>query len=279
MIHIVTDSTATLTPSMADELGVAVVPLRVIFGQESYRDAVDMTNAEFYARLRSVADLPTTSQPAVGDFHDVYSRLTANGDKVVSIHLSSKLSGTVNAAKQAAGEFAPGQVTVVDTNWISSALYFQVREAVRAQQAGQDVDGIIAAVQALDPKLHLYLVVDSLVNLRRSGRLSPTKAFIGGLLNVKPILAVRDAVIEPVESPRSKKTAIRRMLELVSADVKPDDRLHVALLHAQATAELDELSRQVHDRFNVVEAINAEVGPTIGTHVGVGTLGIVYYTE
>ncbi len=279
MIRIVTDSTATLPDSMAREYGIEVVPLSVLFGQESFREGVDLSGDAFYERMRHTPQLPTTSQPAVGDFYSVYERLTANGDQVVSVHLSSKLSGTYNAAAQAAAMLPAGAVTVVDTEWVSLALSFQVREAARVAQAGGSVNDVVAAVHALGPKLRLYLVVETLENLRKGGRLSPVKAMIGGLLNVKPILTVQHGVVEPVEQPRSKKSALRRLLEIIAADVPPSAPLHVAFLHARAEAELAELERQVRDRFNVVESITAEVGPTIGTHVGEGTVGITYYVE
>jgi DegV family protein with EDD domain len=264
---------------MFKEMGVEVVPLNVMFGQQSFREGVDISADQFYTRMRQSAQLPTTSQPAMGDFYKVYEKLTANGDQVVSIHLSSKFSGTYNAAAQAAAMFPEGAVTAVDSNWVSAPLGFQVRDAVRAAQAGADVNGVVAAVRALEPKLHLYLIVETLENLRKGGRLSPLKAAIGGLLNVKPILMVKNGEVEPVEQPRSKKAAVRRLLEIVAADVPASKPLHGAFLHAQAPAELSEIERQVKERFNLVESISAEVGPTIGTHVGGGTVGFAYYTD
>jgi len=264
---------------MVKDLGVEVVPLTVMFGQQSFREGVDMSADQFYTRMRQSSQLPTTSQPPMGDFYKVYETLTANGDQVVSIHLSAKFSGTYNAAAQAAAMLPEGAITMVDSNWISAPLGFQVRDAVRAAQAGEDVNGVVAAVRALEPKLRLYLIVETLENLRKGGRLSPLKAAIGGLLNVKPILAVKNGVVEPVEQPRSKKAAVRRLLEIVAADVSASQPLHAAFLHAQAMAEMNEIERQVNERFNVVEAISTEVGPTIGTHVGGGTVGFAYYVD
>ncbi|MFN8481943.1 MAG: DegV family protein [Anaerolineae bacterium] len=279
MIRIVTDSTASVPPDLIESHNIVVVPLRVLFGQESYRDGVDMTNEEFYTRLATVDRLPTTSQPTVAEFFDVYQRIVEAGDQVVSIHLSSKLSGTYNAAAQAAAEFLPGAVSVLDTNWISLPLTFQVRAAAEAAAQGAAVEDVVAAVQRLDPRLHLYFVLDTLENLRKGGRISGAKAMIGGLLHVKPILELKDGAIEPVESPRSKKASIRRLLELMDATIPAGAPLHVAVIDARAPSEREEMERQIQERFNVVEILRAEVGSIIGTHTGTGAVGAGYFTD
>ncbi len=278
MIRIVTDSTSNMPPSWRAEYGIEVIPLQVMFGLETYKDG-QLSNEEFYARLRTAPQLPTTSQPAVGDFHAAYERLTANGDQVVSLHISSKLSGTYSNAAQAAAMFPEGAVTVLDTNWASIALAFMAREAARAAQAGKGVPDVVAAAKALDPKLHLYLALETLENLRRGGRIGAAAAFIGGLLNFKPILSLRGGALQPIERPRSKKAAIRRLLEIVEGAIPKGAPIHCGILHAQAPVEMEELTRQARERFNVVEVVNADVGPTIGTHVGEGTVGIICYPE
>ncbi|MCW5848768.1 MAG: DegV family protein [Anaerolineae bacterium] len=278
MIRIVTDSTSNMPPSWTEEYGIQVVPLQVMFGLETYKDG-HLSNEEFYARLRTAPQLPTTSQPAVGDFYSTYEKLTANGDQVVSLHISSKLSGTYSNAAQAAAMFPEGAVTVLDTNWASIALAFMAREAARAAQAGKSVPDVVATAKALDPKLHLYLALETLENLRRGGRIGAAAAFIGGLLNFKPILSLRQGALQPVERPRSKKAAIRRMLEIVEGDIPKGAPIHCGILHAHAPVEMEELTRQARERFNVVEVVNADVGPTIGTHVGEGTVGIICYPQ
>ncbi|MFN8497825.1 MAG: DegV family protein [Anaerolineae bacterium] len=279
MIRIVTDSTASMPSDLLESYRIVVVPLRVLFGHESYRDGVDMNNEEFYARLATVDRLPTTSQPTVAEFYDVYQQIVDAGDQAVSIHLSSKLSGTYNAAAQAAAEFPPGAVSVIDTNWISLPLAFQVRAAAEAAAHGASIEEVINVVQHLDPRLRLYFVLDTLENLRKGGRISGAKAMIGGLLNVKPILQLEDGAIEPVESPRSKKAAIRKLLELMDATIPANAPLHVAVIDARAPSERDELERQIRERFNVVEVLRAEVGSIIGTHTGTGAVGAGYYTD
>ena len=278
MIRIVTDSTASAPLDLVQRYDITVVPLRVLFGQESYREGVDMSNEEFYTRLAKVDRLPTTSQPTMAEFFDVYQRIVESGDQAVSIHLSSKLSGTYNAAAQAAAEFPAGAVTVVDTNWISLPLTFQIRAAAAAAE-GASVEDVVAAAQSLDSRLHLYFVLDTLDNLRKGGRISGAKAMIGGLLNVKPILELKHGVVEPVESPRSKKASVKRLLELMTATIPQNAPLHVAVLDARAPSERDELERQITQRFNVVEILRAEVGAIIGTHTGAGAVGAGYYTD
>lgn len=279
MIRIVTDSTASVPPDLIESHSIVVVPLRVLFGHESYRDGVDMTNEEFYARLATVDRLPTTSQPTVAEFYDVYRQIIEAGDQVVSIHLSSKLSGTYNAAAQAAAEFPPGAVSVVDSHWISLPLAFQVRAAAEAAAQGAAIEEVVAEVQRLDPHLRLYFVLDTLENLRKGGRISGAKAMIGGLLNVKPILELKEGAIEPVESPRSKKAAIRKLLDLMDDTVPANAPLHVAVIDARAPSERDELERQIRERFNVAEVLRAEVGSIIGTHTGTGAVGAGFYAD
>ena len=279
MIRIITDSTASAPLDLIQRYDITVVPLRVLFGAESYREGVDMSNEEFYTRLAKVDRLPTTSQPTVAEFLDVYQQIVDRGDQAVSIHLSSKLSGTYNAAAQAAAEFPVGAVTVIDTNWISLPLTFQVRAAAEAAARGASLDDVVAAARSLDSSLHLYFVLDTLENLRKGGRISGAKAMIGGLLNVKPILELRQGAIEPVESPRSKRASVKRLLELMESTVAPNAPLHVAVLDARAKSEREELERQITQRFNVVEMLQAEVGPIIGTHTGAGAVGAGYYID
>jgi DegV family protein with EDD domain len=279
MIHVVTDSTANLPNDLARELRVEVVPLHVIFGNQSYRDGIDISNDEFYTRLRTATRLPTTSQPAVGDFCALYDRLATGSDRIVSIHVTGKLSGTYESAVLAGAMFPPGKVTVVETNWITLALAFQVQHAVYTARQGGSVADIVTAVHTLDSKLRLYFVLDTLENLQKGGRISSTQAFVGGLLQVKPILKLEEGVIKSVRKQRSISMAIRLLLDMMGADVDEVTSLHVGFIHARAEHHIAELEREIRARFNVVEALCVEVGPTLGAHVGAGAIGLVYYWD
>ncbi|MFQ6059104.1 MAG: DegV family protein [Anaerolineae bacterium] len=279
MIRIVTDSSVHLLPELIREHDIHVVPLKVIFGQRSYREGVELSNEEFYRLLREAEELPTTTQPAAGEFLEVYSRLAQGDDEIISIHLSSKLSGTVNSAMQAKEMLPQAQITIVDTPWISAALGMIVLEAARAVEAGSAQEQVLARVEELIPRMNIIFVVDTLEYLQKGGRIGGAAALVGTLLRVKPILHLKEARIEPLDRVRTKRAALRRLLELMAERVPPGAPVHVGVLHAQALAEAQELERGVRSRFDCAELFFAEIGPVVGAHVGPGTVGLAFYSE
>lgn len=277
MIRVVTDSSAGMPPAMVREYGIEVIPLYVMFGAQSLRDQIDITNEEFYNRLQTDATFPTTSGPSVGDFRGLYERLVGAGDQVLSVHVTSKLSGTYNAAVQAAAALPAGSVTVLDSDWVSMPLGFLARAAAVAARASGSVTQAVEAVRQLSPRLRLYFILDTLDNIRRSGRISGAQAILGGLLQVKPILRIAEGKVEAADQPRTRRRAMARLIEIMAADVGDGAALHVAFLHAHGEAGLDELEQQVRQRFEVIESLRAEGTPPVGAHVGVGAIGVAYY--
>lgn len=283
MIQIVTDSSAHLPPDQRQAHNIAVVPLKAIFGTQTYRDDVDLTAHQFYEMLPKAKDHPTTSQPSAGEFIEAYRPLLEAGKEIVSLHLPSKLSGTYASACAAKTELENQfrkalPLSIVDTPWLSMALGMLVIAAAQAAEAGQSREEIVAMVNALIPKLNLIFLLDTLEYLRRGGRIGGAKAMLGTLLNVKPLLQLEDGQVEPLEQQRSRTKGLKRLVEIVEerADRRP---LHVAVLHAEAPREAAALMENLRRRFDVRECFITEIGPVIGVHTGPNAVGIAFYTD
>ncbi len=283
MIQIVTDSSAHLPPDQRQKHNIVTVPLKAIFGMEVYRDEIDLSNAEFYRMLGTRKEHPTTSQPSAGEFIEIYRPLLEAGKEIVSVHLPSKLSGTYASACAAKTELEHEfkkalPLSIVDTPWLSMALGMLVLAAAQAAEAGKSRDEVVATVHALIPKLNLIFVLDTLEYLRRGGRIGGAKALMGTLLNVKPLLQLENGQVEPLEQPRSRAKALKRLLEIVEerADHQP---LHVSVLHAEAPEDAAEMKKEILERFEVKEFVMTEIGPVIGVHSGPNALGIAFYPD
>ncbi len=278
-VRVVTDSTANLPKELAASLQIHVVPLRVLFGNEAFADGIDLTDEEFYQRLREAKVLPRTSQPSAGEFAEVYRRLAREGASIISIHISGKLSGTVASAEAARLMLPEAEITVLDTLSVSMGLGLLALRAAQAAQEGRPHGEIVEVVSQLSPRVRVMFVVDTLEYLQRGGRIGGAAALVGSLLSLKPILAVRDGRVEPLERVRTKAKAVERMLALMAEEVPAGARLHAAVLHGQAPAEATALAERLKVRFQPVEVFTGEVGPVLATHAGPGVLGVAFYCE
>lgn len=283
MIQIVTDSSAHLPLEDRQKHQIAVVPLKTIFGTTVYRDEVDLTNEQFYQMLPHAKEHPTTSQPSAGEFEQVYKPFLDAGKEIVSLHLSSKLSGTYASACAAKQELENQfkktlPISIVDTPWLSMALGLLVIAAAQAAEAGQSRDQVVATIQAIIPRLNLIFIVDTLEYLRRGGRIGGARAMVGTLLNVKPMLEIKGGLVEPLEQPRSRAKAIARLMEIL-AERSAQRPLHVAVLHADARNDAEEVAQQVRAQYECREFYIAEIGPAIGVHSGPNALGLAFYAD
>ncbi len=283
MIKIVTDSTGHLTQEQAQANDITVVPAKVIFGTTEYRDEVDLTKEQFYEMLPTAKHHPTTSQPSAGDFVQVYRPILDAGREIVSIHLASKLSGTYASACTAKTELEDKlkktvPITILDTPFVSMAFGMLVLVAAQAAAAGKSRDEIVAAVNALIPKMNLILVLDTLEYLKRGGRIGAARALLGTALNVKPLLEVKHGAIEPLEQQRSRAKALKRLLEIMEERVAGRP-VHVTVLHARAIAEADAMEKELRARFACQELFKNEIGPAVGVHTGPGALGLAFYAD
>jgi DegV family protein with EDD domain len=278
-VVVVTDSTANIPPELTRNQPVTFVPLQVIWGEKTYRDGEDITADEFYTRLSTAKVMPTTSQPSPADYIRVYEQLLAEGSEILSIHISAKLSGTLDSATQAKAAFPGAKIELVDSNTTSMALGFSVLAALRAATNGaslQDCRDI-----ALKAREHsgIIFAVNTLEFLRRGGRIGGAAAFLGTALNLKPLLELRDGRIEAIERVRTMSKAIDRLLDLFEERINHRTPLRIACVHAQAYHEACTLLERAQVRFgkeHVSEALISPVSPVLGTHTGPGCMGLAY---
>jgi len=275
MIKIVTDSSAYLPADLVQQHDIHVIPLRVLFGEQVYRDEIDLSHREFYRMLTEAETLPTTSQPSAGEFFDLYSELSKDGHEIISIHISSKLSGTISSAQSAKEMLPEAKITIIDSASTVMGLGLMVLTAVRAAAEGKTTSEIVAIVERMILEMNVVFVVDTLEYLQKGGRIGGAAALVGTLLKVKPILCLKDGRVEPLDKVRSKRKALARLLEVVEERVGPGTPIRVAVLHAQVPEEARELEQEVLAHFNCTECYFTEIGPAIGTHTGPGVVGLV----
>lgn len=270
-IRLVTDSTADIPEHLATELGISVIHDYINFGLESLRDKVDISRNEFYLRLLSDSELPTTASPSVGEFEAVYRQAGAPETALVSLHPPAHFSALYNTAYLAAQSFPEGRVTVLDTGQLTMGMGWLVITAARAAQAGASVAEIVELVTALKPQARVLAALDTFEFLRRSGRVSWAQALVGTLLRVKPMIEVRDGQVLPLDRVRTSRRAMDRLVELTKA-LGPLTSL--AILHTNRPEGADELRHRLAHLRLADPILTVDVTPVIGVHVGPGGLGI-----
>jgi len=271
-VAMVTDSTADLAPELVEELGVTIVPLQVIFGNEAYREGVDITTEEFYERLVKSRRLPTTSAPSVGDFQEAYERLLKEVDSIVSIHIGAKISATVQAARTARQSLAkPERVEVVDSQVISLAMGFAIMEAVGAARAGAKLAEVKAAAENAAERTHVRFMLDTLEYLRRGGRIGRARAYLGTLLSVKPILSFREGELYPEERVRTRARGLERIIQWA---IRQQTARRVAVGHSTTPDEAESIRERLAIAFPNVKVHVVRFGPVLGTHAGPGIVGV-----
>jgi DegV family protein with EDD domain len=271
-VKIVADSTCDFTPRTAQELGVTIVPLHVIFGDVSYREGIDITAEEFYEMLRKSRQLPTTSAPSVGDFREVYARLLDEGHSIVSIHLSGKLSATVRMAEAAADSLKqPERIAVVDSQSISLAMGFCIMEAAAATRAGGSLEEAKAAAESVPGRLHIQFMVDTLEYLRRGGRIGRARAYLGTILKIKPVLSIREGELYPVERVRTRSQGVERIIQ---AAVRHQNVRLAAVGYSTTPDEAELIRERLDVAFPHAQVFATRFGPVLGTHGGPGVVGI-----
>ena len=271
-IKIVTDSVADLPPALASANDITVVPAYVIIGNETFRDGLDITADRFYERLTTLSRLPTTSQPTMADFQTVYQRLLDQGHQIVSIHVSAKLSGTVNSATQAKAALGDAsQIEIVDSQLASAPQALAVLNAAEWAREEPDFHEIARRVRVSLHRYRTYVLLDTLEYLQKGGRIGKAQAFVGGMLKVKPILTVQDGEVLPVERPRSRERGKARLVELVR-DLSPVRQINISYStdRVQALAIRAELAEMV-DPEHLIES---RFGPVLGTYLGPDALGV-----
>jgi len=270
MIKIVTDSSADLPAPIAQELGISVVPLYVRFGDEVYRERVDISDEEFYQKLLHGAVHPMTIQPGPQDFAEVYQKLSEEADTIVSIHISSKLSGTLNSALQAKNMIASKcPIKVVDSQTITLALGFMTTAAAEAANAGKSLQQVLAVVKEAMHDAHSLVLLDTLKYLHLGGRIGKAKTLLGTVLNVKPMITIRDGEVVPAGQVRSRAKGIERLVDFVKNATHIED---LSIAYSTTLDEAQALSQCVASIFTKGKVGLARLGTTLGVHTGPGTL-------
>lgn len=277
-IKIITDSTADLRDEQIRKYNIEIVPLTITIDDKSYTDRVDLSPVEFLEKMGQSIELPKTSQPSTGTFLELYDRYTDEGYDIISIHMTGGMSGTVRSAESAA-KMAKGNVTVIDSRYISKALSFQVLEAAELVSKGKTVQEIVDHLEKVKNQTRLFIMVDTLENLVKGGRIGKGRAFLGSLLNIKPIASLEGGEYTPVSKARSYSQVIKYLVKQFSEDVKGKNLKRIGIVHTEAK----ELASQLSSAINgITEIQNIEIDyttPVIATHTGKGTIALMYYID
>lgn len=279
-VMIVTDSTANIPSEILSENPIRVIPLQLIWDHHILRDGIDIQPSEFYQRLRTSNTLPTTSQATPEEFKVLYNDLLDQGYEILSIHISSKLSGTIDSATQAKKALRGKPIEVVDSLSTSMAMGFQAMAAARvAAQGGSLKDCQVVAEKAKE-KSGVYFALNTLEFLQRGGRIGGAAAFLGTVLNLKPLLELRNGVIESADKVRTFSKTLERLLDLVEKKLEEDPGpVRLCVIHGDSPNEAQQLMDAAIQRFQntlVTETLISDVSPVIGSHAGPGALGLAY---
>ena len=275
-VAIITDSTAYLPEEHLKQYNITVTPLSVIWGDQTYRDGVDMLPKEFYQRLAESKAMPTTSQVTPATFQSTFQALLEQGYDVLGIFVSSKISGTFQSAIQAREMLAGAEdkITIIDSQWTTMAMGWPVLTAARAAQAGENLPECHKIAQSACAHSGVLFIVETLEFMRRGGRIGGGQAFLGTVLNIKPILEMRAGRIEAVEKVRTKQKAIQRVVEIVSERIKSNAPIRLAVTHANSEADAFSLLESARAELDPIETLCCPLNPVIGTHVGPGTIAL-----
>jgi len=275
-VAVVTDSTADLGP-LAAEHRIEVVPLTIRFGSEEFRDGVDLTEQEFYRKLEDSATTPITAQPTPALFASTYRRLLDGGaDRIVSLHISSTLSGTINAASIAAREIGESAITVVDTRTATAGLGMLALDAARRAAAGESADTIVAAIRADIPTVQLFATIPSLTYLARGGRIGHLSGLVGNVLKIVPILTLVDGSLKEYVKVRTFARAVDQIVDITIEKLKGSPGARLAVIHSMSP----DLAKSVAERVTAAAPVRSmyvcSLGPTVGTHAGPGAVGTIF---
>lgn len=276
-IYIVTDSTADLSEEQIEHYGIRIIPLTIQIDDRNYTDRVDLQPDEFLTLMAEAKELPKSSQPAVGLFKEFYEELGKEGAQVLSIHMTSGMSGTYQTA-QAAAAMSDADVTVIDSTFISHALSFQVLEAAEMAQQGHTMEEIVRRVEEVKQATSLFVVVDKLDNLVKGGRIGKGKALIGSLLNIKPIATLQDGVYTPGPQVRSHKQVVKHLFKAFTEQTAGKIIKKVGIAHANGLAMAEPLKKLLEES-GIKDIPLTITTPVISTHTGEGAIGFMFYAE
>ena len=276
-ITLITDSTCDLKPEYLAKEGILFAPLKVLFGEKEFVDKIDLTNAEFYEKMRSSKELPTTSQVNPGEFYELFSKELEAGNQVIGVFLSSELSGTYNSAVVAKEMLGNDNIFLIDSRTVSFALGLMVIKLKAKIDSGATAEEVIDYSKKLVEFSQLYGMLDTLENLKKGGRLSSGTAMIGKMLNLKPIIEVKEGVVNVAEKARGSRKGLTWMIEQLAKSYPSGKIEEMAVAHANSPEKVSDLKQLLLERFEIGTIHEIEIGSVVGTHAGEGAVGITYY--
>lgn len=280
MIQIVTDTTADLPPALVEEHDITIVPTNIHFGTESYQEGVNIDPNLLYRKIEESGIIPTTSQPSIGQFAEVYRRLVREegANTIVSAHVTGKLSGTYQSALMASREVADEvKVYPYDSLAGSASLGLMCLEASQMARQGKSPEEISARLDEIRSRIDIILTVDNLEYARKSGRVGGLKAALASLLSIKPVVTLEDGILDVHENVRSRKRSLARLLDLVEERVGTTRPINLAVVHARALEVGREMLSEAQERFNCQRTYLHDICASLTVHFGPGTVGVCFY--
>ncbi len=279
-VAIVSDSTCDLPVDYREKYNINVVPLSIIFGDERYIDnGSDISVKQFYEKLSNSTSLPTTAQPSPGDFLRTYDKLLKTHRSIISIHISKKMSGTVDSAEMAKKQLSGRDITVIDSGLVQMPLGFTVLKAAAMAAENKNKDEIMGSIEKFIEKLHSLFVPATLEYLRRGGRIGRARFLVASLLEIKPILTLNLGEVSQFKTTRRWKQAKNEMIKTMESTVKNGNRLVVSVCDSDVGEEGDIMAERIRKTFNPSELIRGSIGCIVGTHLGPGAIAIAYYEK
>ncbi len=278
-VAVVVDSTAYIPPALVEQYNIHVIPQILNWEGSSLRDDVDIKPDAFYARLATAKEMPTTSQPSAGEFHEFFSKVAETAESIVAVLISKSLSGTQASAQAAADMMADFPVEIVDSESAAMGLGYMALAAARAAENGADYKEAAEAARALVNKMRVLFVVDTLEFLHRGGRIGGAQRLIGSMLSIKPILHLVDGKIEPLASVRTKKKALAHLMDVAKTEMAGQSGIKAAVIHAAAKEDAEKIYGELNGALQPEESHIVELSPVVGAHVGPKALGIVYFAD
>ncbi|HYK72516.1 MAG TPA: DegV family protein [Pseudoneobacillus sp.] len=275
----ITDSTAFLTDELKNHPDVYVVPLGIIFGDQAFEDGIDLNTDELYHRIRSDKEVPKTSQPSSGRFAELFERLKDEYESAISVHISSKLSGTLASCKTGA-EMAQFPLEAIDSKFMSYAITYLLEQGIKMNETDMDYNDIVKNLREIADHSENYILLGSLDQFYKGGRMSGTSYLLGSILKIKPIIRVnRNGEFELFEKVRSEKKAVARMIELLHQSYEKNKITQIQIMHGNVLQKAQELAAEIKSLLPDLDIFIGDISSTIAVHAGEGTIGIIWNTK
>jgi len=278
-IRIVIDSTSDVTDEIIEKYNLKVVPLTVNFEKQSYLDKIELSSKEFFEKLAAADKLPTTTLVSPGAFVEAFSEILLEGDKVLGLFVASEFSGTYDSARMARNMIGSDDIHIIDTRSVCLGSFALILEAIELVQQNKTIEEIVEILNRLKEKIVVVAALDTLKYLEKGGRLSKGQAVVGSLLNIKPIVAIKDGEIKVIEKLRGKNKTVKWFDEWIEKNNYDLSDKTVLLFHGNAYNQLKLLRETIEDKYKIKNIIENEIGPVIGTHSGPGVLGMGFLNK